>query len=974
MLMRSDEGGAGVDCDDPVVALACLDPELDAYKECPAACRDNGEEEDNKEDEVVKSGDLAVTAEAATNRKAIINAVSDLDTLTFKTSEEVTINKITLERYGYSKAGDVKAVWLEDENGNVITTSQSKGVNSKDQIALTLDKDYKVVDGSYDVTVVVELKDNVTTWWTIGFKVVDVDSSAKNLDVSNYSPYTYDMVGYDAVTVTLDAKWSDKDYNYAEGDLYEVAKLKIKASSSALLVKGFTLTNDEDLEMEDFLDKITVSVDWTELKWVKHSVDKSELTISFDEYEIAAKENATFVVSMSLADYDEYGSAVRLYVAAPSDVNATEKKTGARVKVTLPTDTSINANWEANDATITYYTDEALTAGNEVVPANDPIDVDVYRAATSEDYWPTYVFNGGKVKYTGTKLGKIDAAAGATDVVIAEWNIEIPEAIVATIKITPTVNPVVAANKVIENMYLVVAGEEFDAEYKAGSFVFDGIDLEKSGKLQIKIDVDSDADKWTKLTFPSISLSDNGVLKYDADNTKVDAAGSISISDVTVTEAKASLENNLDKDVEFVANDTTRKVVFDGTYTAKKADIYLNEFTVVGNALGNDVKSATFYLYVDGEEVADAKVAQGWTTAKDSFSDTLVKAWESAAIKVEVEVETKNYVAWADYLYNLTLNWVDTDGLDVTPQNADMMAFSVVNKGSVTVSTVDTSKSTVLLKKANASVATFTVKPENSNDEDLYLEDLTITITNGDGNLTADDVNVKIDGSTQDGEALAASEVTAYSDAETYKVGDIVSNGGKIYKCITAISAAETFTPAKWTEITPIVYDGLNEELSSAGVKVEVLVKNKSKAKWVVTVKVNEVNGKSSNKEFTKRFESAIVYVASQEDKSGSTVFTLAVEKDDSSTVVSDVRLYVDGASAVAKDDTACTTHGVIAGELLDEVADGDTIEVTAKQEAQQLITCISYVIGDEPTTVIVKPAYNDYFKVGNTYAKVFGY
>ena len=82
-------------------------------------------------------------------------------------------------------------------------------------------------------------------------------------------------------------------------------------------------------------------------------------------------------------------------------------------------------------------------------------------------------------------------------------------------------------------------------------------------------------------------------------------------SDVTVTEAKASLENDLDKDVEFVANDTTRKVVFDGTYTAKKADIYLNEFAVDGTALGNDVKSATFYLYIDGEEVADAKVAQG---------------------------------------------------------------------------------------------------------------------------------------------------------------------------------------------------------------------------------------------------------------------------------------------------------------------------------------------------------------------------
>ena len=70
MLMRSDEGGAVVDCDDPVVALACLDPELDAYKDCPAACRDNGEEEE--ENKVVKSGDLAVTASASSTKKIIL--------------------------------------------------------------------------------------------------------------------------------------------------------------------------------------------------------------------------------------------------------------------------------------------------------------------------------------------------------------------------------------------------------------------------------------------------------------------------------------------------------------------------------------------------------------------------------------------------------------------------------------------------------------------------------------------------------------------------------------------------------------------------------------------------------------------------------------------------------------------------------------------------------------------------------------
>ena len=46
MLMRS-EGGSNVDCEDPAIALACLDPELDTYKDCPAACREDANKDEN---------------------------------------------------------------------------------------------------------------------------------------------------------------------------------------------------------------------------------------------------------------------------------------------------------------------------------------------------------------------------------------------------------------------------------------------------------------------------------------------------------------------------------------------------------------------------------------------------------------------------------------------------------------------------------------------------------------------------------------------------------------------------------------------------------------------------------------------------------------------------------------------------------------------------------------------------------------
>jgi hypothetical protein len=237
MLMRSEANT--VDCDDPVVALACLDPEADMYKECPAACReDDSKTEDG---EVVKSGDLAVTA-IANNGKAILSAgVSDMDTLNFKTSEEVAISRVVLERYGYSKNENVERVRLEDENG-VIISNVAEGLNAKGQATLTLKKDYRSVDGTLNATIVIDANANAGN--TIGFKVVDVTSTAKNVDLGDYTPYTYNVVTYDGADLILTVRGSAKTYNYKAGESYEVAKFKLKApTDSAINVRSFTLTD-----------------------------------------------------------------------------------------------------------------------------------------------------------------------------------------------------------------------------------------------------------------------------------------------------------------------------------------------------------------------------------------------------------------------------------------------------------------------------------------------------------------------------------------------------------------------------------------------------------------------------------------------------------------------------------------------------------------------------------------------------------
>ena len=150
MLERASANEETDECDDPAIAVLCaLEDEG-----CPAACREADNNKD-EEPEVVKSGDLVVTASAAGDKKAIAKGTSDLDTLKFKTSEEVSITKVVLERYGYSTNDTVAKVRLEDENGSVIS-SVAEGLNSKGQANLTLKKDYRTVDGTLNATVVLK--------------------------------------------------------------------------------------------------------------------------------------------------------------------------------------------------------------------------------------------------------------------------------------------------------------------------------------------------------------------------------------------------------------------------------------------------------------------------------------------------------------------------------------------------------------------------------------------------------------------------------------------------------------------------------------------------------------------------------------------------------------------------------------------------------------------------------------------------
>ena len=882
MLMRSETNA--VDCDDPVVALACLDEEAEAYKECPAACREDAKtDEDGKP---VKSGDLEVTAKSAPSTKVLKSGTSDLDTLTFKTSEEVEITKITLERYGYSKEDQITWIWLEDQDGNVIADSKSL---SKDKVTLNLKKNYRTVDGKLEATIVVTTSG---ADGTVGFKVTNVESTAKNVNLDDYNPYTYEVIGYNASVVTLELKGNDKTYNYEEGTSYEIGRLKVSAGNSDLLVKGFTLNNAGKVDMKESLDQLTVKVDWNEVK-AKYSVNKDdELVVTFNsDVEIAMNKKATFVLSASFKDFDDYGESVQYYVDEDADFNAVEKKNGTRVEIT--------------------------------------------NAAKKENV-TTYTFNGGKIKLSNKKLGNVDAAQGSEWIVVAEGDVTISEPIS---KIEFNIEASWSGAQYIKNMYFVVNGDEYDHKSISESngtytISFENISIEESGKIQFKMDVKDPTEGISgspvinfNTSFNGTTLTTNGSAKYDNVSKQYvksgDVAGSISFSKVTIQAAKAALENNLTKKVEFIQNETNRKVVFEGTYTAKKGgDIDLNKFFVSWTPFTGKNK-ATFYLFIDWEEVADTDVINTGSDVKtvnaESFSDIRVKAGESVKVKVEAEIEaygtgeTNNTLA-------LFLYGTDMSGNEDTGRGTDdLVEIEIKAKGSVTIPSDNQSK-TALLKASNVNVASFRVKPSNGN-EWITLEELVLS---GNVELTGIKVNA---GTEKDVEWTIADADDA---SRNVAAGDFV-------------------------------YD-LSEEIPADWLVIDVIYKNKE-AKDVKII-VKSVNGKKFNNEYSKYLVNSLVKFTKQSWSKESTL-TVSVEHEDDSYSIPTLFIYANGAvvktGSDVKDGNSFTIERIAKDQTIDKIAyyiDGvENCPITDKTAEP--------TAANECTVILDNVSYPDFFKIG---------
>jgi hypothetical protein len=117
------------------------------------------------------------------------------------------------------------------------------------------------------------------------------------------------------------------------------------------------------------------------------------------------------------------------------------------------------------------------------------------------------------------------------------------------------------------------------------------------------------------------------------------------LNSIKVQTPRGSLENTVSKTVEFTQGKSETKTIFEGKYTAKNRDVYLNSFSAAATVAANELAKfdeLTLRVYVNGEEVATSSVTDDAATntalsASDDFSKVLVKAGESANIEVKAQ-------------------------------------------------------------------------------------------------------------------------------------------------------------------------------------------------------------------------------------------------------------------------------------------------------------------------------------------------
>lgn len=298
------------------------------------------------------------------------------------------------------------------------------------------------------------------------------------------------------------------------------------------------------------------------------------------------------------------------------------------------------------------------------------------------------------------------------------------------------------------------------------------------------IDVKKDAltGKTLKFTVGGEKLINAAVMNSfdyeDAKGSKVESQGSITISDVKVQTSKGSFINDLSRAVEFKLNKTnsTPALVFDGTYTAKKGMVKINEIVVSKVDGTTDLYDSDITLKIEiaGDDVASFSLnAQ---TTGDSKDIKVIKVENKANVPVKAYATVyAGQTGSNDIRFNIEINGEDENGNPVNSTSAETVTMKYVGSQAVTVATNAAMKAKdIILADKNQEVAKFYVSPEKEGTT-ATIDEIVFAIS-GFGTTATDDIDsifqIKLGNDVLDNIAFSGDNTIVAKDVNTTINGD----------------------------------------------------------------------------------------------------------------------------------------------------------------------------------------------------------
>jgi len=611
-------------------------------------------------------------------------------------SEDVTIKSVTAKLEGMVNKDHIKNVYIEDENGVVLTNLRP--FNTDFEALLVFNGDYVVKAGEVKALyLVMDVEDSVNE--LIKISITDIDANGTAVEGLPITSNVIHTTSYASTTVEFSSDLTGPVSNptntlYVGDTDKEIMKFDLTNTSNErdVIVKSIRFRNVETIEGR--IDNVKLLAGGTTVD-AKAIVDGKYITFNINDYVLREGDTKNFYIHADIVG-GEQGDKIQLYLDETSDISAIEADTKAA--------TRISATDVYGKAYVIAEGDNLITKSSEspassYIP-NDENDITVLVAnvnTTSEIYAEKIrVYNNGTATTANDDLKRVKLYINDKFVDEGTYN-------------------------ETENYY---------------EFNFYG-NLKGANKFVVKVDTDRAAKEGdtVKYTINPESIAFGSNAEYVASQNTVEAdeiKGEAVSSTLTIKKPAIDSITRTDgfADNEVIIAGATDALIAKYTFQANNVrDIVITD---LGVAVSGDTDNiSTLKLVVDGQ-VVDTENVNGDTVTFNSVNITVPRGGTT-----EVEILASLNTSYNASTLQIILNSVSAEdakgnSIDVENVNVPSALFTVKTSATLYVS-ADSNTPVENVVAANPNVETEVARFKfKATDDDAQIQELTLVNTTGD--------------------------------------------------------------------------------------------------------------------------------------------------------------------------------------------------------------------------------------------------